>query len=128
MAEVSELITLGIGTPSGIGPLTLFGLSTPGGGPAEPGPNEMISLGIGEPAGITPFILFGLSSEGVSGGAILGELDLTAADVTSAATGTVLVTVNFDQTIASVSSAEPTSGSDRHKRHIYNRKTLLFRR
>jgi len=43
MADINEMITLGIGTPSDITHLTLFGLNA-GGAPPPPSPSDMSGI------------------------------------------------------------------------------------
>jgi hypothetical protein len=59
MADVSHLISLGIGSPSGVGHFVRVGLSSE----ADGGPSHLITLGIGTPAGIGEFIRVGLGTD-----------------------------------------------------------------
>ena len=64
MADVSQVITLGIGTPADIEHFVLFGLNATGAVTVE---HQLITLGIGTPADIEHFILFGLNVSGFTG-------------------------------------------------------------
>lgn len=64
MANVNDLITLGVGAPGSISHLMLSGLT-----PSVVSPYQMISLGLGSPASVPYLLLVGLTGRrgGVTG-------------------------------------------------------------